>query len=113
MEEHKSLEIRHNALMSKHNEKEKEMDHTGMNAEDIAKWIIGLDVDRYSHYYAKIVANMEKEGIDGNCLDELEKEDLYRLGITKFKDKRDVLKKIKEFVQQSKLHQKSHEGLIG
>jgi len=73
-----------------------------MNAEDIGKWIVGLDVERYSHYYAQIVINMEKEGIDGSCLDELDKDDLYRLGITKFKDKIDVMKKIKTFVRQNK-----------
>merc|ERR1712204_105895 len=73
-----------------------------MNAEDIGKWIVGLDVKRYSHYYAQIVINMEKEGIDGTCLNELDKDDLYRLGITKFKDKIDVMKKIKMFVRQNK-----------
>merc|ERR1712228_789194 len=112
MEEQKELEIKYNALKSKQSVHSLEdCDHSQMNAEDIAKMIISWNVERYSHYYVKIVANMKKEGIDGNCLDELEKSDLYRLGITLFKDKRDIFKKIKELVHKKKNAEKSNEGL--
>ncbi len=43
---------------------------------------------------------MINEGIDGTCLKDLEKNDLHRLGITQFKDKRDIFNAIQEFINK-------------
>lgn len=39
------------------------------------------------------------EGIDGGCFGDLDKNDLHRLGISQFKDKRDIYNAIKDLMR--------------
>jgi len=102
MDEYKDLEIKYIALKAKHNEGDKVQNHSEFDAQDITKWIVGLDEERYSKYGADLLANLKKEGIDGTCLGELDKHDLHRMGITRFKDKRDVFKALQQLINAEK-----------
>ena len=74
-----------------------EEDNKRWNLKKTAEWIQNIDKQRLNKYN-KLIDNMTKEGIDGSCLQYLDKNDLHRLGITKFKDKLIVLKAIKQLL---------------
>ena len=69
------------------------------NSDDVVNWIVGLDEATYGKYRGKLSTNVASEGINGECLKDLDKNDLHRLGIGQFKDKNAVLKAIKELVE--------------
>merc|ERR1712048_1553405 len=98
--EHEELKGQYNALRQVEDEKEREADPLKiMNTEETVEWIVGLDKQRYGKYYDVLMDNMQKEGIDEDCLPDLCKDDLYRLGVVQFKDKRDIMKSIRQFVK--------------
>lgn len=99
MEEHKELETKYIALKQVEDEKERESNPEIFDTLQTVKWIISLDKQRYGKYYDVLLKNMQKEGIDGDCLHDLCKDDLYRLGIVQFKDKRDIMQSIRQFVK--------------
>lgn len=66
-----------------------------------AAWIVSLDEQRFGKYFGVLSVNLKKEMIDGSCLSDLTADDLYRCGIVNFKDKRDIMRGIRKFVQQS------------
>lgn len=72
------------------------------NGEDVVNWIVGLDEKNYGKYRAELSKNVLAEGIDGNCLADLERNDLHRIGISQFKDKKAVYNAIQELVNADK-----------
>ena len=63
---------------------------------EVISWIINLDEDRYTKYKKELITSMNNERFDGTCLDELEIDDLHRLGITGFKDKKEIFNAIQQ-----------------
>ena len=106
----KSLEIKHDgleneyfALDQKYEELLKAKNNESKQAEswdcdNVAKWIMNLDGGKYKKYENFLTKNINIENIDGQCLEHLDKGDLHRLGVTDFKDKVDLLQKIKHLV---------------
>eukprot|EP01083_Nonionella_stella_P051619 137057_1 len=72
------------------------------SASDVVQWIMSLDEDKFHKYEAELTKNIATENIDGQCLESLDKGDLHRLGVTDFKDKKDLLQRIKELVTPAK-----------
>ena len=68
------------------------------NGMDVVKWIISLDKERYLKYAEDLVMNVEKEEVDGSCLNDLDVNDLHRLGVTGFKDKKYIFKAIQKLI---------------
>eukprot|EP01083_Nonionella_stella_P004454 12890_1 len=95
--ENKELATRYNELLQNNNRRE---DYRLWTAKDLVHWIINLDELRYTQYAQSLMSNLVKEEIDGSCLKDLEKNDLHRFGITKFKDKRDIHQSIQELVSE-------------
>ena len=60
-------------------------------------WIIGIDDGRFEKYN-KIYENLKLEGIDGTCMDRLDKSDIHRIGVTNFQDKVLLLEHIKKLI---------------
>eukprot|EP01084_Bolivina_argentea_P020457 38038_1 len=100
-EEYKELEYNHNELKNEYDKLKKRLGHKAWNAKDIVDWIIGIDAARFQRYYQTLLQNMTDEGIDGSCLADLERDELKGLGITQFKDRREIFHAIKKLTQSS------------
>ena len=103
-DDHKEMEIRYNDLQTKYDELEsecnkKKSDWRTWDAEDIVNWIVKLNPKRYSKYQEILSVNLVKEEIDGSCLSDMDKNDLHRLGINVFKDKRDLIDKLQKLTK--------------
>ena len=71
------------------------------SAAQFAAWIVSLDPHSYAQYEEKLTATLEKEGVDGECIDEeIDKSDLNRWGISQYKHCRHVLTQIKALVAE-------------
>merc|ERR1712228_169995 len=71
-------------------------------SQNIADWIVSIDRVQYYKYYNVLLNNLTKECIDGQCLYELDKNDLYRLGIVSFKDKNNIFMAIRQLIANGK-----------
>ena len=87
----------------KETEPEQKMDMVSEEAMNYKSWesqdIVNLDKDRYSKYCYKLLNNMNEEGIDGMKFVNLTVNDLHRLGIIGFKDKRELFECIQHLKQ--------------
>eukprot|EP01084_Bolivina_argentea_P051050 93906_1 len=72
--------------------------------EDVVNWIININKGKYNKYFNDLMRNMVKENIDGDCLNDLDKTDLHRLGITDYKDKRDIYQSIQQLIKGSNIY---------
>ena len=55
--------------------------------EEIVNWIINLDEDNYHKYKDALLRNMQNEQINGMYLTNMNRDDLFRLGVTSEKDR--------------------------
>eukprot|EP01084_Bolivina_argentea_P254949 428717_1 len=107
LDEINSLKNQKNELQQKYNglkkRKEKLLVYKAWNSTEVINWIINIDLKRYNKYYNTLVNNIINEEIDGSCLCDLERNDMHRLGIIKFKDKRDILNEIQKLINNKEL----------
>eukprot|EP01084_Bolivina_argentea_P095839 172298_1 len=96
--EYKNILNKYNELQIKYDKQQMLFGYLNWNAIDIANWIVNINKKKYNIYYDNLVKNMENEEIDGECLNSLDKHDLCRLGISKFKDRRDIMVSINELI---------------
>ena len=89
-DDYKILKIKYDELKSKY--------HDLWDVENIVNWMIDFDEDRHAKYRDDLIANMINEEIDGSCLSILQVNDLHRLGIINFKDKKQIYQSIQELV---------------
>ena len=78
------------------------------SSKDIADWMIRMDTDKYSKYYDELMNNLAKEGIDGQCLCELDKKYLYRLCIVSFNDKSNIFMAFQQLTKNQGDTMKNH-----
>ena len=97
-DDHKELEMKYNDLKIKYDEMKQKHDYKSWDANMIVEWIMWIDISRYVKYKDILLINMNKERIDGTCLKDLDKNDLHRLGVEQFKDKRDLYEEIQQLV---------------
>ena len=90
------MDEKYEELLNAKNNESKEFE--SWDSDDVVKWIMNLDGRKYKKYENDLTKNIKTENIDGQCLESLDKGDLHRLGVTDFKDKKDLLQKIKELV---------------
>ena len=98
------MEMKYNDLERKYQNamrKCDEDDYKLWNVSDVVDWIIRLDFVRYNKYKQVLMQNMTAEQFDGSCLDDIEKNDLHRLGITGFKDKKDIFDRIQGLISMN------------
>ena len=98
----KNMEQRHQELQQKYNAQLNKFGYVDWSSKDIADWIVSIDKVKYYKYYDDLLTNLSKEGIDGQCLYELDKNDLYRLGIVSFKDKNNIFMAIRRLIANGK-----------
>eukprot|EP01084_Bolivina_argentea_P059399 108476_1 len=67
-----------------------------LNAKELVNVIVSLNERRYQKYKDGLVKKFIEEGVDGSCLNQLTKEDLYGFGITNYKDKIAIYNAIKQ-----------------
>jgi len=91
------LEQRYNTLSATKKRKYKEW-----NTKEIVVWIVERDKERYKKYTDQLMENMMKEGIDGKCLEKIDKNDLHRFGIEQFSDKCDIFNSLQELIKTSR-----------
>eukprot|EP00486_Rosalina_sp_Unknown_P014547 CAMPEP_0201579752 /NCGR_PEP_ID=MMETSP0190_2-20130828/27546_1 /ASSEMBLY_ACC=CAM_ASM_000263 /TAXON_ID=37353 /ORGANISM="Rosalina sp." /LENGTH=411 /DNA_ID=CAMNT_0048014641 /DNA_START=1138 /DNA_END=2374 /DNA_ORIENTATION=- len=91
-----ALDEKYKRLLNSKDNETKEFENWG--CDDVVKWIMNLDGRKYKKYENDLTKNIKTENIDGQCLESLDKGDLHRLGVTDFKDKKDLLQRIKDLV---------------
>eukprot|EP01084_Bolivina_argentea_P277260 473297_1 len=97
----REYETKYNELEQKYNQQIKNTeDYLSWNYQHIADWIVNINRKQYSKYYETLTHGMKMEDIDGSCLQDLNKNDLHRLGVSSFKDKRDIYNAIQDLVQK-------------
>ena len=73
------------------------------DSDQLTDWIVGLDIN-YEKYEQGLRANLKNEGVTGELLSELDKNDLHRFGVNMLKDKIAILKNIKRITEQEAKH---------
>ena len=75
---------------------------------DAAMWIVNLDEARYGKYHDDLVRNMVADGVDGQFLVRLERNDLKGLGITSIRDRSrcDIFDVLRKQIEHNALQQK-------
>eukprot|EP01083_Nonionella_stella_P143149 444215_1 len=69
---------------------------------DILMWIMSLDNNRLGQYHDHLLQSLKEEGIEGIHLNEVNETDIKGWGVKNFADKKFLLKKIKQLVNQNK-----------
>ena len=69
--------------------------------ENILFWIMSLDDGKFKSYEQKLRQNLAEEEVEGNQLNEVNETDIKGWGITKFGDKKCLLRHIQSLVQQN------------
>merc|ERR1712176_238521 len=106
--ENMQLQKEYDELQQKYVEQRDKFGYTEWSAQDIADWIVSIDKAKYYKYYQVLSDNLSKECIDRQCLYELDKNDLHRLGIVAFKDKNKIMMEIKKIIANGKDKQIDH-----
>ena len=70
------------------------------SSNNIHAWIMHLENGRFQKYGDKIWQKLKEEEIDGTCLEDMDANDLHRLGITQFKDKKTLIRYIQNLMSQ-------------
>jgi len=83
------LDEKYQALLS--GQKAEDSGWRSWGTAEVVSWLQQLDGGKFKKYEAALAANLAKENIDGKCLQQLDKGDLHRFGVTDFKDKTDLL----------------------
>jgi len=109
MDDQKERELTVQALMAENRAlKLRDIDTTEYRTwspTQFAAWIVSLDRHSYAQYEAKLMANLQKEGVDGSCIDaEITSTELVRWGITQCKHYRNVLKHINTLIAEPGHH---------
>ena len=99
--EHQELEIKYNEMKSQYKRIIRSKDYNMWDVEDIVNWIIDLNVENYSKYEQDLIQNMINEEIDGSCLKFLEINDIHRLGVIGFKDKKEIFQHLQQLIDNS------------
>ena len=71
------------------------------SAPEIVAWITSFDDGRFVKYKDVLLANLSEEGIVGEDLCNVNEIDLKSWGIKQFKDKKYLMRKIRELTQQN------------
>lgn len=105
---YQNLEKEHNELKKKFTELKKKKDYKSWDAMDFTNWILMIDDGRYAKYNIgnALFAQIEKQGIKGQHIKEMDKGDLHRIGIVDFKDKKDLMEQIQRLEDISKSQNK-------
>ena len=85
------VKAKYNQLLRKNNIKESE--YKEWDSDIITDWIIGLNQE-YEQYEQVLRKCLMEESVDGNILNELDKNDLHRLGVKSLKHKNEIIKNI-------------------
>ena len=93
-------------LEGRYNELQRSVALEALTAHDIARWIVSIDSARFEKYHDELVRNMVSDGVDGQCLASMDKNDLKGLGVTSFKDRRDILSAMQKQMKQYDLQTK-------
>ena len=69
------------------------------SAQDLVDWIISLDGgQKYQQYANKLMVSFNSEGVDGQSMEDIDKNDLKSWGITGFKDRTNIYKHIQNVI---------------
>ena len=68
------------------------------NGDDVVNWIVSLDEENYNRYRETLSKRILEEGIDGGCLEDLEFNDLDRIGISLLKHRGAIYLAIQQLI---------------
>jgi len=90
----------------------KQSDMMLWDSEDVVNWILDLNPQKYAKYMNVLHKRTKSEGVDGNRLANLDKNNLHQLGIGEFQDVCDVHECIQDLVskQEVNLHSQVFTG---
>ena len=71
---------------------------------EILIWIMSLEYGRYKSYYNILSKTLKEESLTGLDLCEINVDDLHRFGITKFSDKKELFKHIKNLINKNNVN---------
>ncbi len=102
LDDEKAMEIENNRLKKENNELWRNninpKDYKQWNWEQSALWILSLDDGNYNQYKNELMKHLKEEEIEGDDLKDIKEDDLMRWGIKKFKDKKHLIKSIKQLI---------------
>eukprot|EP01084_Bolivina_argentea_P275593 470042_1 len=105
LDDQKGMEIEINKLKKENKELRRNNINTKnykqWNWEQIIFWILSLDDGKYNQYENQLMKHLKEEAIEGDDLTEIKEDDLMRWGIKKFKDKKNVMKYIKQLTNNN------------
>merc|ERR1712176_1012288 len=95
----REITTKYNELKVKYDKQQKKLlldkNYTEWDCNDIVQWLCSIENGRYKKYESKISMAIKDENITGQHLMDIDKNDLHRIGITDFGDKKSVLNHIK------------------
>merc|ERR1712228_88054 len=95
----KKIQNDYRNLQIKYNSQRKTFGFLEWTTENVADFIVNVNYQKYCKYYDHLLDALMNEGVDGECLHNLDKDDLHRFGIVAFKDKQNILNAIKSLVR--------------
>ncbi len=106
LDDEKAMEIEINRLKKENSEFRRNninpKDYKEWNCEQIGLWILSFDDGKYNQYENELMKHLKEEEIEGDDLKDIKEDDLMRWGIKKFKDKKNLIKYIKQLVNGNK-----------
>eukprot|EP01084_Bolivina_argentea_P107721 192578_1 len=113
-DDYKELQQDHNQLRRKFKSLKEKMGKNGgfeiWEYTDVVDWIMQLENDRFQKYRNILLQNMKAEEIDGSCLRDISENDLLRMGIKSFKDRKSIFKHIQKLIGSNKIAIVENEG---
>eukprot|EP01084_Bolivina_argentea_P251370 421583_1 len=113
-DDYKEMSVKYNQLLKQQQQQRilndtrnyKQWDHC-----NIADWICNVENKRFKQYEKELRVKLEDEGITGADIGDLDKNDLHRIGITNFGDKKALLKYIQHLIVQNSQNNENDEGI--
>ena len=101
-ERYKKLQKDHDILNKKYEALlvDKENDYKSWNYEQVICWITSIHNGYFRKYEKELRGMIASENIDGSCLNVLDGNDIYRMGINNFKDKQLLYDEIKRLTNK-------------
>ena len=91
------------AMEAKWNKYKNKLGYVAWGSSEIVEWIMQIESGRFEKYEDILLDNMEREEVDGECLSSFNENDLDRLGITGFKDKKILLANIRKLTMNEEV----------
>eukprot|EP01084_Bolivina_argentea_P240517 404043_1 len=108
-DDYKDLEYSHNELKQRYEAQKSRLGYQVWDFKDIVEWITQLENGRFAKYEEILLNSMKEEEIDGCCLSDLNENDMFRMGVKSFRDKKAIIKNIQSLIFKSDKNTKAND----